>query len=49
MRVVNAAAKGCRGAAGERVADVVVAVDARAGQGHEEHARLDAAAVEVGG
>ncbi len=46
---VNAAAQGGCGAAAERVADVVVAVDARAGKGHEQHAGFDAAAVEVGG
>ena len=47
--VVNAAAEGCGGAAAEGVADVVVAVDAGAGQGDEEHAGLDSTAVEVGG
>ena len=47
---VDTAAQGCGSAvAAERVADVVVAVDAGAGQGDEEHAGLDAAAVEVGG
>ena len=46
---VGAAAEGCGGAAVEGVADVVVAIDALAGEGDEEHVGLDAAAVEVGG
>ena len=46
---VDTAAEGCGCAVAEGVADVVVAVDAGAGQGDEEHAGLDAAAVEVGG
>ena len=46
---VDAAAEGCGGTAVEGVADVVVAIDALAGEGDEEHAGLDAAAVEVGG
>ena len=46
---VNSAAEGGGGAPTKGVADVVVAIDAGAGEGDKEHAGLDAAAVEVGG